>query len=55
VESIGREKVSLKSGVQELNKLEIKSESGTWQIWLNDQWMVMKMSVVGENTEVVRD
>ena len=55
VESIGREKVSLKSGVQELNKLEIKSESGTWQIWLNDKWMVMKMSVVGENTEVVRD
>jgi hypothetical protein len=55
VESIGREKVSLKSGLQELNKLELKSEAGTWQLWLDDQWKVMRMLVVGENTEVVRD
>jgi hypothetical protein len=54
-ESLGREKVSLKSGQQELNKLELKNEAGTWQLWLDDQWKVIRMSVVGENTEVDRD
>jgi len=55
MEFLGREKVSLKSGQQELNKLELKSDAGTWQLWLDDQFKVMRMSVVGENTEVVRD
>ncbi len=54
-EFIGREKVNLKNGPQDLLKLELKSEAGTWQLWLDDQFKVMKMSVVGENTEVVRD
>jgi hypothetical protein len=54
-ESLGREKVTLKSGPQELNKMELKNDAGTWQLWLDDQWKVMRMSIVGENTEVVRD
>lgn len=54
-EYLGREKVTLKSGQQELIKLELKSEAGTWQLWLDDQFKVMRMLVVGENTEVDRD
>lgn len=54
-EFIGREKVTLKGVPQDLLKLELKSEAGTWQLWLDDQFKVMKMVVVGENTEVVRD
>jgi hypothetical protein len=54
-EFLGREKVSLKSGQQDLLKLELKNDAGTWQLWLDDQWKVLRMSVVGENTEVVRD
>ena len=54
-ESLGREKVTLKSGQQELNKVELKNDAGTWQLWLDDQWKVMRMSVVGEHTEVIRD
>lgn len=54
-ELLGREKVTLKSGPQDLLKLEFKNEAGTWQLWLDDQFKVMKMSIVGENTEVVRD
>jgi hypothetical protein len=54
-ESLGREKVILKSGQQELNKMELKNDAGTWQLWLDDQWKVMRMSIVGEHTEVVRD
>jgi hypothetical protein len=54
-EFLGREKVSLKSGQQDLIKLELKNDAGTWQLWLDDQFKVMRMSVVGENTEVDRD
>jgi hypothetical protein len=54
-EFLGREKVSLKSGQQDLLKLELKTEAGTWQLWLDDQFKVMRMLVVGENTEVERD
>jgi hypothetical protein len=54
-EFLGREKVSLKGGQQDLIKLELKNDAGTWQLWLDDQFKVMRMSVVGENTEVDRD
>jgi hypothetical protein len=54
-EFLGREKVTLKSGQQDLLKLELKTEAGTWQLWLDDQFKVMRMLVVGENTEVERD
>jgi hypothetical protein len=55
-EFLGREKVTLKSGQQQdLLKLELKSDAGTWQLWLDDQFKVMRISVVGESTEVERD
>ncbi len=55
MEFLGREKVSLKSGPQDLLKLELKTEASTWQLWLNDQYKVMRMVIVGENTQVDRD
>jgi hypothetical protein len=55
VEFLGREKVMLKGTEQELNELDLKSESGTWHLWLDDQFKLMRISIVGENTEVVRD
>jgi hypothetical protein len=54
-EFLGREKVDLRSGPQDLIKLEFKTEAGAWQLWLDDQFKVMRMVVVGENTEVERD
>jgi hypothetical protein len=54
-EFAGREKVNLKSGPQELIKLEFRTEAGEWHLWLDDQFKVMRMLVVGENTEVERD
>jgi hypothetical protein len=57
MEFLGREKVNLKSGPQDLIKLELKTDAGEWQLWLNDQdqFKVMRILVVGENTEVDRD
>jgi len=52
---LGREKVSRKSGQQDLLKVELKTDTATWQLWLDDQFKVMRMSIVGENTEVDRD
>ena len=55
VEFLGRENVTLKNGQQELNKLELKNDAGIWQLWLDDQWKVQRISILGENTEVNRD
>jgi len=55
VQFLGREKASVKSGPQNLIKLELKSETGEWQLWLDDQFKVQRMTIVGENTEVQRD
>ncbi len=54
-EFIGREKITLKDGPQDLLKVELKNDAGTWQLWLNDQFKVLRISVVGENTVVDRD
>lgn len=52
---LGPETVAKGDTKQKLNKMELKSDAGTWQLWLDDQFKVMRMSIVGENTEVVRD
>ncbi len=54
-EFIGREKVTLKSGQQDLLKVELKNDAGTWHLWLDDQFKVLRMAVAGENTQVDRD
>jgi hypothetical protein len=55
MEFLGREKVALHGSERELNKLELKSEGGNWELWLDDQFKVLRIYIVGENTEVVRD
>jgi hypothetical protein len=54
-ESLGKEKMTMKGAPVELNKVELKNDAGTWDIWLDDQWKVQRISVVGENTIVDRD
>ena len=55
MEFLGREKLNLKNGQQDLLKLELKTDAGTWQLWLDDQFKVIRIVVMGENTEVDRD
>jgi hypothetical protein len=55
MEYLGRDKVSIHGAEQELNKLELKSETGTWQLWLDDQFKLLRIFIPAENTEVVRD
>ena len=55
MEFIGREKVTVGNAEKELSKLELKSEAGSWLIWFDDQFKVLRISIPSEKTEVVRD
>jgi hypothetical protein len=55
MEYLGREKIPVRGVDQELNKLELKSETGTWNLWLDDKFMLMRIAIPSESTEVVRD
>lgn len=54
-EYLGREKISFKGNQQEFNKVELKNDAGIWQLWLDDQFKVMRIWIEGDNTEVLRD
>ncbi len=52
---LGRDKVKIHDVERELNKLELKSDTGDWLIWLDDDFKVQLISIPSENTEVTRD
>jgi hypothetical protein len=55
IEFLGREKVNLKGVQQDLLKLELKTDAGRGNSGSTINSRCMRMSVVGENTEVDRD
>jgi hypothetical protein len=69
IEVVGREKVTIKGVVRELNKVVLKvgdpqqlvvmnqkePEAGQWLLWVDDQYKVMKITVAGSNIEAIRD
>ena len=36
-------------------RLELKGESATWMLWLDDNFKLLKIAIPSEETEVVRD
>jgi hypothetical protein len=55
MEYLGRDKITLKGSEREFNKLELKSEAGTWLLWLDDQFKLQRILISDERTEVMRD
>jgi hypothetical protein len=55
MELTGREKISIKGQEQELNKFKIDSDGVVWNLWVNDDYKVIKITVPSGNVEVVRD
>jgi hypothetical protein len=55
VEFTGREKVAIRGVEVELNRLDLKGDSGNWTLWLDDQFKLQRILILGDNTEVVRD
>ncbi len=51
----GKEKTSVHSVERELNHFVLKSDAGEWSLWLDDQFKLLRILVVSDNTEVVRD
>jgi len=54
-EFVGREKIAFKGNLQEFNKVELKTEAGEWQLWLDDQFKLVRIWIEGDKTEVIRD
>lgn len=54
-EYLGREKINFKGEQKEFNKVELKNEAGVWQLWVDDEYKVMRIWIEGDNTEVIRD
>ena len=57
LEFAGREKVMIRGVERELNRLNLKSDSGDWALWLDDQDDQFKLQRMtsGDQTEVIRD
>jgi hypothetical protein len=57
LELAGREKVTIRGTERELLRLNLKGETFTWTLWVDDkdQFKLMKVLIADDNTEVVRD
>jgi hypothetical protein len=51
----GREKVMVHGQERELNRLTLTGDQGEWQLWMDDNFRVVRMFIPDQNTEVVRD
>ena len=55
MELVGREKINYKGQDLDLNKFKIESDGVEWNLWVNDDYKVIKMTVPAGHVEVVRD
>jgi hypothetical protein len=57
MELVGREKVMIRGTERELLRLNLKGESFSWALWVDDkdQFKLIRVLVTDDNTEVVRD
>ena len=57
VELVGREKLTIRGTERELLRLNLKGESFSWALWVDekDQFKLMRVLIADDNTEVVRD
>lgn len=54
IEFTGRDKVNIRSSQRELSRFLLKSETGDWAFWLDDQLKLVRLLNDG-GTEIVRD
>jgi hypothetical protein len=57
MELVGREKVMIRGTEHELLRLNLKGEAFSWNLWVDDkdQFKLMRVQILDDNTEVVRD
>jgi hypothetical protein len=54
IEFTGKDKVSIRGAERELSRFVLRSETGDWAFWLDDQFKLIRLLSEG-GTEVVRD
>ena len=55
IEFIAREKFTVRGTEREFSRFLLRSETGDWAFWLDDQFKLIRLLADGEGTEVVRD
>jgi hypothetical protein len=55
MESVGWEQVPVRGVEKRLIRLNLKTDSGEWALWLDSNYKLVRMLVAGDNTEVLRD
>ena len=55
MEFAGKDKVMIRGALRELNRIDIHAEDGDWSMWLDDSNKVVRMTISGTNTEILRD
>lgn len=55
MESVGWQRVPIRGVERDLIRLDLKTDSGDWALWLDRDYKVIRMWISGENTEVLRD
>jgi hypothetical protein len=57
MELVGREKVTIRGAERDLLRLNLKGEAFSWALWVDDkdQFKLIRVLIVDDNTEVVRD
>ena len=57
LELVGREKIKIRDTERELLRLNLSGESFEWALWVDpqDQFKLIKVAILADNVEVVRD
>lgn len=55
MESAGWEKISIRGTERNLIRLNLKTDSGDWSLWLDNTYKLVRMLIPGQNMEVLRD
>ncbi|HWF91566.1 MAG TPA: hypothetical protein VN684_04735 [Terriglobales bacterium] len=52
---LGPDEVEIHGVQQKLSKIDLKSDSGDWFLWVNEQFKLIRIEDVDTGTEIVRD
>ena len=57
IELKGKETISIHGKQRELMRVNLKSDSGDWSLWVDDgdQFKLIRILIAADSTEVVRD
>jgi hypothetical protein len=55
VNYVGKETVQIHGSIKELDKFSLTSDFGDWALYLDENKKLVRILILGEGTEVIRD